>query len=493
MRFDIFSVLLLGFSFGVGLEIFFPVFFPEMLFACLLFGIALFSVFFREKGAVLVSLFFLVAAGGVSFAEQKRSYGEELPEFSETVSGRGQIISDVKEKGFSSEAEFRFDNCANTCPKEKIRLELPKTFEALPGESFFLSCVLEKPKEVIEMSGRTLPWRMILLARGIGYTCRPDRFDRISRSGESFQTGLFRWKHRFLEALDRTIVPQYAPLAAGMLLGSDDAMPSDERQVFVRVGLSHVTAVSGFNIVLVGSAFFLLAIGLGWYRRSAAAIAIASIVLYVLLVGAPASAVRAGIMGCAFFIGSIIGRPGVGWRFLLFALAAMLFMNPLVIRYDVGFELSFLATAAILLSLEIQTRIPFPKSWLPKLFLETAFVTLVIEALLVPVLFVSFGQVSLVSIAVNTILLPLVSPIMLFSFLSGVVGMIFSFSSDPFSLVASFLLFFFSETARMFSDVSFALVSFNNISPLFFAVGWYAIACAVFFALLRRRRYDESV
>lgn len=171
----------------------------------------------------------------------------------------------------------------------------------------------------------------------------------------------------------------------------------------------------------------------------------------------------------------------------------MLVVNPLVIRYDVGFQLSFLATAAILLSLEIRTRIPFPTSWLLKLFLETAFVTIIIEALIVPVLLASFGQVSLVSIAANTLLLPFVSAIMFFSFLSGVVGMIFSFSLDPFSLLASFLLFFFSETARIFSNVSFALVSLDGISLLLFSVGWYAVVSTLFFVLLRRRRYDTSV
>lgn len=268
MRFDIFSILLSGCAAGVGLGIFFPAFFPETFFASLLVGIALFSVFFQEKHIVFVALFFLAAAAGVLFSEQKRSYWETLPDFPEAVSGNGRMISEVKEKGFFSEAEFRFDHCDNVCPKENIRLELPRTFEAVPGMSFSLSCVLEKPEETIKIDGRTLPWRMMLAARGIGYTCKPDQLDKISESGQSFQESLFEWKHRFLEALDQTIVPQYAPLAAGMLLGADDTMPEDERQMFVRAGLSHVTAVSGFNIVLVGGAFFLFAIGLGGVSAS---------------------------------------------------------------------------------------------------------------------------------------------------------------------------------------------------------------------------------
>jgi competence protein ComEC len=146
---------------------------------------------------------------------------------------------------------------------------------------------------------------------------------------------LFSVKERFIIGLERSLPSSEAALSLGMLIGFDDGFSSVEKDIFIRSGVTHVTAVSGYNITLVGGLLFFLAIVFGWYRREASLFAIIGIVFYVMLVGAPASAVRAGIMGALSLV-DFHWSSGKRISFWIIALACMLIWNRLI-RYDVCF------------------------------------------------------------------------------------------------------------------------------------------------------------
>ncbi len=323
----------------------------------------------------------------------------------------------------------------------------------------------------------------MLASRGIGYVCeKPIRVDATSRSGDvtlSFRRLLLSVREKFVTAIERSLPAPEAALSLGMLIGADEGFSSVEKTLFIRTGVTHVTAVSGYNITLVGGLLFFLAIFFGWYRRTASWIVIIGIVLYVLFVGAPASAVRAGIMGSLLLLTLALGRPGSGFRIWLFALAGMLVWNPLLLRFDIGFELSYLATLALILYASVRERFWMPKNIVARFFFELMILSLFVEWLVAPVILLQFGTFSLVSIVANVFLVPLVPFIMLSAFLSGLVALIIPGGI----FLLNWLTFFFAHSfifgAEFLSGLPGSFFSDLSIS-MWWIVLWYVVTGYLF-------------
>ena len=87
---------------------------------------------------------------------------------------------------------------------------------------------------------------------------------------------------------------------------------------------------------------------MGFWRGQAFYLAVAFIAVYIALIGFPASGVRAAIMGCIALLAQKLGRQNTTSRILVLAGALMLLQNPPLLYYDIGFQLSFLASLGII-------------------------------------------------------------------------------------------------------------------------------------------------
>ena len=142
------------------------------------------------------------------------------------------------------------------------------------------------------------------------------------------------------------------------------------------------------------------------------------------MTGAPASAVRAGIMGGLVIWAMKEGRLANSTNAILLAAGAMLAINPLLLRYDVGFQLSFLATIGIVQLSPILEKI-FWKGRAPKLIRETIILTMSAIIFVLPIILNSFEKLSLVSPIANFVILPAIPAIMGMGFAAGIAGFIF--------------------------------------------------------------------
>jgi len=204
-----------------------------------------------------------------------------------------------------------------------------------------------------------------------------------------------------LEAWYSLILPEpEASLMAGIVLGSKRGLPLEFWQALQKTGTLHIVVASGFNVtVVMGATIFLLA---GIFRRSLAIVlGIGAVMIYSLMAGMEPAIVRAALMGALAYFGQILGRPSDGLRLLFLAAAAMLLVNPLFI-FDIGFQLSFLATFGLIL---ICPRLP---KFLPKGMKESIAAQLMVW----PVLLINFGQMSLIGILVNGLIVSLVPYVM---------------------------------------------------------------------------------
>ena len=214
-----------------------------------------------------------------------------------------------------------------------------------------------------------------------------------------------------------------ASLLAGILLGEDNAMPADLQEAFKNTGTSHIIAISGFNIAII-AAIFVTLLSRFFGKRWGALLAILGIAFYTLLVGASPSVVRAAIMGTLSIMAGQIGRRNLALNMLAVTAGIMAVADPFVL-WDVGFQLSFMATLGLVLYAQPmqETVSDFLIRHFPKLPVEKIIgplsdyflLTLAAQITTLPISAYHFQRISLVSIIANPVILPAQPPVMVLS------------------------------------------------------------------------------
>jgi len=237
------------------------------------------------------------------------------------------------------------------------------------------------------------------------------------------------------DALQRALPEPAAGLAAGILIGLRERVDRELAADFTTTGLSHVVAISGWNIALVAG---LVAAALGsWARRRRAVATVAAIALYTVLAGASASVLRAAVMAGVALLARETGRPGTAARALAWAIVLLLVAGPATIA-DAGFQLSAAATAGLLawgtpLAARLRARLPR----LPGFIVEGLAVSLAAQAATLPIVLLSFGRLAPLSPLLNLVVVPLV-PLAMATGTLALVGGLLAGAGAP-ALVATLL------------------------------------------------------
>jgi competence protein ComEC len=193
----------------------------------------------------------------------------------------------------------------------------------------------------------------------------------------------------------------------------------------------------------------------------------------------PASGVRAGIMVGLLFLAQLISRQSFNLRTLVLAASIMLIFNPLLLKFDLGFQLSFMAVLGIILTG------PVFNKWLDVIFRgklkwlqEIMAMTFSAQIFTLPLLISSFGYFSLISLLSNIMVLPLTPLLMALGVLVPIFGLIVAI---PCSVLLSYLMWVVDISSR----VPFAILKVD----LPFIV--LAIICLPFLYLAYKGRRKE--
>ena len=209
------------------------------------------------------------------------------------------------------------------------------------------------------------------------------------------------------DALALALPEPEAGLAAGILIGLRDLVDRDLAATFTAAGVSHVVAISGWNIAIV--ALLVDAALRSAPRRRRRLVTLAAIAIYTVLTGASASVLRAAAMAVAVTLARETGRAGTALHALALAVAVMLVIDPAIIG-DAGFQLSALATAGLVAWATPMT------DWLrargngrlPEWLCVGLGVSLAAQAATLPVVLASFGRLAALSPLLNLAVVPLV-------------------------------------------------------------------------------------
>ena len=214
--------------------------------------------------------------------------------------------------------------------------------------------------------------------------------------------------------------PAEAGLLLGLALGDDTGLTEGVERDFRATGLGHLLVVSGGNVAMVLAPVLALGLALRLGRWPRFALALGTVVFFVVLTGAEPSVMRAGVMAGLALTGTLLGRPRSAATVLASAVLALLVLDP-ALAWSVGFQLSVTATASMVaLASPIAARLWF----LPTPFALATGATLAAQLGVTPVLLYHFHEVPLGTIAANVLAFPAVSPALLLGLSAAGAGIV---------------------------------------------------------------------
>lgn len=287
---------------------------------------------------------------------------------------------------------------------------------------------------------------------------------------------LYSLRESIIEFFNSALPAKEAALILGITFGIKEEMPASFEADLQKAGLMHVIAASGMNITMLGG-FLVVVFGTFLKRQTALLASILGIIFYAALAGFEPSIVRAAVMGILVFSAGILGRQSTAFVTLFLAGFTMLMINPSLI-YDIGFQLSFMATAGLVYLRPIFLINPRLNSGIERSVLgEDLITTLTAQLATLPILLVNFGSYSPWSILVNAIVLWTVPFIMIVGGVAGVIGLII----EPIGRIISYLsmpfLLYFIKITEFFGSLE-AQITINSI-PFMVIGGYYLILLSI--------------
>jgi len=318
----------------------------------------------------------------------------------------------------------------------------------------------------------TFSYKNYLSLHGVYSVMYRPRIKKISDGyGNSLFAILFSMKDIFEAQLNKLYPEPMASFEAGLLTGSRKGIPEDLMLDFNLTGLTHIIAISGYNISLIIvliSSFFKR-----FSRRVKIPVIIIFIILFTLFVGASAAVVRASIMGIIAVLALWFGRQSQIINALLISAFIMTLWKPQTLLYDVGFQLSFLATLGLIIT---GNRILEFFSFIPEAFglRESFAMTFSAQVFALPVILFNFKRLSIISPIANVAIVAFIPIAMLFGFISVILSFI-SFS----------LGFLVSFPAWLVLKISVVITHFlANIPFASVEIEWFSIWHLFFYYML---------
>jgi competence protein ComEC len=464
MQDRIFYTVCLGFTIGVLLASCIAVNFYLALWLCL---ISIFIIFFnsfvrKNSWGIISGLFILTVSLGLLRFNLAESQVPKALEGEPTLTGI--IVDDV---------DLRETNQKFTILTNGMNILVTTSFDTdyAYGDEVKISGEVKKPENFLTDQGKEFDYINYLKKDGILYVMSYPQIEIISHDhGSYIKAKLFDFKNTLLSQINNSIYSPESLLMGGLILGERSPFSEELRQSFVDTGTIHIVALSGYNVTIVADWFMKLffflpllwSIGMG----------ILLIILFVLMTGASSTAIRSGIMATLALIARATGRSYDVTRGLLLAGVVMLLFNPYLLVFDVSFQLSFIATVAVIF---VHPRIEKYFQWLIKSFglREILSMTVAAYIFVLPFILYKMGNLSLVALPANFLVLPFVPFTMALGFVTAFLGVIWAPLAVPLGLLSYIFLHYELSVINFFASFPFAAITLPNF-PLLLTIAIYA-------------------
>jgi competence protein ComEC len=303
-------------------------------------------------------------------------------------------------------------------------------------------------------------------------------YAQISRlaAGSSFFNDLSR---RFNAGMQNALPEPLASFSLGLLIGQRSTLPVDITAALTAVGLVHIVAVSGYNLTIIIRGISRLRLGSKFQKL---AVSLALIAGFVLITGFSASIVRAALVSVLSLWAWYYGRRIKPLVLISFAAAATALWNPFYVWGDLSWYLSFLAFFGVLVIAPAITQRLFRKT--PGMLTLVLIETLSAELMTLPLILMTFGQLSLVALLANILIVPLVPLAMLLGAVAGTAGMFIPAFAGWAAWPARLLLTYMLDLIRLLSVIPSVFIQ-RSISVATM-IGSYSVVALVTLVMYKK-------
>lgn len=404
----------------------------------------------RQKEVLFISLTLLSFALGALRYSIKDFHIDAAPELT------GIVLSEAEHKDNATRFVFKADNGE----KALVTTDLYSPIEY--GDRVELEGSFKVPGVIASESGRDFDYAAYLSKDDIYRTMSFAKVTVISKNNTNqFLSALFKIKQSFVNKTKEILPEPQSGLLAGLLVAGKDAMPKNILDEFKRAGVVHIVVLSGYNLTIIADSLKRVAA----YLLPAAAIplSVVGILLFILMTGAEATVVRAGLMVLAVILAKSFGRRVSPGRVLLVVAFLMILENPKILVFDPSFQLSFLATLALVYVSPLVEKYlsKVPEKWGFKGMLAATIAT---QIVVLPYLIYSMGNFSLVSLPANILILLIIPFTMLVGFIATVVAFANHLLALPFAYIVHILLSYILIVPHILANLFFASITVPPVS-----------------------------
>lgn len=334
---------------------------------------------------------------------------------------------------------------------------------------------LEKPTSFSGEHGRVFDYEGYLQAKGVDYVLFYPELVSVASTSQNpdIFSGLYALKHIFKRQLEAVLHEPHSALATALLLGERRALSEERLDEFRSTGIIHIVVLSGLSVMFV-VAFFQYVLGLILPVTPRLITAMVGVVAFACMVGLTPSITRASIMACMYLIAQLTNRMYLALRGLLLAAVGMVALNPYILVYDVGFQLSFLATLGLILVAPYleQSLIAVPDRIPIRTYLVA---TLATQIAVLPWLLYQVGELSLVAPLINVLVVPMVPIAMLLAFLTGIVSLVLPSVVNLVAYPTYLALNYILSVSDWFGSWAYASVWVPAFSLWWVGAGYFAL------------------
>jgi competence protein ComEC len=292
-------------------------------------------------------------------------------------------------------------------------------------------------------------------------------------------------RRKFTAGMQTALPEPVASFGLGLLVGQRNTLPAGLTQALLMVGLTHIIAVSGYNLTILLQASRRV---LGGHSKVlSTAIALALIFGFLLVAGTSASIVRAAVISTLGLGAWYYGRSVRPLLLILLAAAGTAYANPVYLWADISWYLSFLAFFGILVVGPIITRKIY-KDKEPALISQILIESFCAELMTIPLVLYIFGQVSLVSLLANMLVVALIPLAMLLSLVAGLAGMLAGNVAGWFAWPAQVLLTYMLDIVNLLSRIPHIFLANHYLSAIDMALCYAGVVVLLSLAYMAKRR-----
>jgi len=437
------------------------------------------SVIANSKKGIRIILFFLLMALGYGYYYFDNSrFGATNIDFGSEQSFEATISRNPSEKLEFNEIVVTMSQKNNA----NILVRIPRYPDFDYGDKLSVTGSILSPKPENYAN-------YLLKERIVGVMYYP-HIELVSRDkGSTIRKYLYSVKNSFMDNYEKVMKSDHSALMSGLTLGEQAGFEPQLKEAMKNSGTLHIVALSGYNISILA---WIIARTLGSFlrRKTAFITTTLAIIGFVIMTGAEASVVRAGIMGLLILIADQSGRLYSMKNALAITALLMILFNPKILVFDIGFQLSFAALLGIV----------YLKPSIQKLFLyfqkpgilnwrENFLTTTSAQLAVIPILLHSFGSFSLIAPISNILVLETVPVAMGIGFVTGLFGFISYNISMLFGLLSGAIMSYQIFIIEITSDLSHYLLINKSISIFLMVIYYSAILGFIYYVKRKTQKY----